>query len=118
MTRLLPGEVLLVYSDGLIERPGHSLQDGMTDLARVASDALRHGTADLMARSAADRVGELTMERLTRTGHADDVTLLAVELTGSTLEALELELPARPEQLGALRDRLGTWLAGLDASAE
>lgn len=117
-TRLLPGEVLLVYSDGLIERPGHSLQDGMTDLARVASDALRHGTAGLMARSTADRVCELTMERLTRTGHADDVTLLAVELTGSTPEALELELPARPEQLGALRDQLGTWLTGLDASAE
>lgn len=117
-TLLLPGQVLLVYSDGLVERPGHSLQDGMTDLARVASDAIRHATADLMARSAADRVCELVMERLTRTGHADDVTLLAVELTGSAPETLELELPARPGQLGTLLSRLGRWLDGLGTCDE
>jgi serine phosphatase RsbU (regulator of sigma subunit) len=36
---LAPGEVLLLYSDGLIERPGRDVRQPLAELATVAADA-------------------------------------------------------------------------------
>jgi len=77
---LQPGELVLLYSDGLIERPDRTMAEGRAELAMVAADAAT--SQDLTSSAApnpADRVCQLTVERLARSGYADDVTTLAAQ---------------------------------------
>ncbi|MEV6104231.1 SpoIIE family protein phosphatase [Streptomyces sp. NPDC051940] len=70
--QLPPGAVLLLYTDGLVEAPGTSIDDAVRDLAdRLAqmSGSLQH-TADSLAEQA-----------YRRTSHADDIALLLIRLT-------------------------------------
>src|SRR5262245_33063362 len=72
---LQPGELVLLYSNGLIERPDRTVAEGMAELAKVAAGAAAGpappaGTGP----AAADRVCQLTVELLARGGYADDVT--------------------------------------------
>jgi anti-anti-sigma factor len=67
---------------------------------------------------AADRVCELVVERMTRAGYADDVTLLVAHRTGQAPPPLEIELPAVPGQLAPLRRVLNGWLEGCGAAEE
>lgn len=108
---LEPGEVLLLYSDGLIEQPGRSLEAGLARLAEVAGDAAADRTprADVDA-SPADRVCRLTVELLTRVSYGDDVTLLAAQRLAAAPAALEIELPAQPGSVVVARRRLDGWL--------
>ena len=111
--QLKPGDLLLCYSDGLVERPGQDLTVGLTELADVASAAMRTGPAALMSADATDRVAELTVERMTRHGYHDDVTVLAVRLTGAPVPDFEMEIPAEPGRLSTLRRGLESWLTEL-----
>jgi anti-sigma regulatory factor (Ser/Thr protein kinase)/anti-anti-sigma regulatory factor len=119
--RLASGELVLLYSDGLIERPDQTMAVGMAELAAVAADAAgapaAHGAygAD---RAAAERVCQLTVERLTRAGHADDITALAAQWLADPVPALHLELPSRRPSLTKARDAFAGWLSRLDAAAE
>jgi anti-sigma regulatory factor (Ser/Thr protein kinase)/anti-anti-sigma regulatory factor len=111
-TTLRPGELLLLYSDGLIERPNRAITDGMAELARVAGDAAANRA--FPARSAAapaDRVCQQTVELLTRTGYADDVTALAVQLLPHPIAPLDLDLPAEVMSLRTVRHQFLPWLA-------
>jgi anti-anti-sigma factor len=107
--------LVLMYSDGLVERPGHSLRDGMAELARVAAGAAGHPTAPGGTSSAAERICQLTVERMTRSGHADDVTALAAERLTGSIAPLHLDLPAEVSSLTVVRRALRDWFAGLDA---
>jgi serine phosphatase RsbU (regulator of sigma subunit)/anti-sigma regulatory factor (Ser/Thr protein kinase)/anti-anti-sigma regulatory factor len=116
---LAPGELVLLYSDGLVDRPGRPLADGMTELAMVAADAaasraLAHGAGP----AAAERVCQLTVELLTRTGHADDVTTLAAQRLAEPVPPLHLALPGERPSLTTARDAFAAWLGRLDATAE
>lgn len=113
--RLSAGEVLLLYSDGLIQRPGRSLHDGMENLARVASAALWEVPMSPDAGPLADRVSGLAVERLTRDGYADDVMVLAAELRTEPHRPLVLELPAEARWLRGIRRALDEWLHGVGA---
>jgi anti-sigma regulatory factor (Ser/Thr protein kinase)/anti-anti-sigma regulatory factor len=113
--RLAPGEVLLCFTDGLVERPGVALQSSIEELAVVASDAFRRGIPALTAMDPAERIADLTVERMTRDGHLDDVTLLVVRVTGAQVADLVIEVPAEAAQLGVLREALGGWLAEIGA---
>ncbi|WP_055585458.1 SpoIIE family protein phosphatase [Streptacidiphilus griseoplanus] len=66
-TELAPGETLLLCSDGLVERPGGDLDEGMDALAR----AVHEGPRDL--EQLAERLTEVMCEQ---TGGEDDVALL------------------------------------------
>ena len=110
--RLARGELLLLYSDGLVERPGRPLADGLTELAAVASEAtagppLPAGTP----RGTAERLCQLTVERLTRAGYADDVTTLALERLARRLPEVHLTLPAAVGSLTVIRRAIGEWMA-------
>jgi serine phosphatase RsbU (regulator of sigma subunit) len=111
------GDLLVCYSDGLVERAGEPLSQGIAKLAGVTTTAVRLGAPSLAEVTAADRVAELIMERMTRNGYVDDVTLLVVEVTGRAAEELHADLPAEPGQLAALRETLHDWLADLGRAA-
>lgn len=67
-----PADVLLLFTDGLVERRGESIEVGLRRLA----DAARHGTSDLDA--LCDRLlREVGPARLT-----DDIALVAIRPTG------------------------------------
>ncbi|MFY9928973.1 MAG: SpoIIE family protein phosphatase [Streptosporangiaceae bacterium] len=113
------GELVLLYSDGLIERPHRTIPEGMAELAAVAGDAVAGRTLPLNApRAATERVCELTVELLTRTGYADDVTALATQRLAEPVPALHLEVPGIRPSLTRAREAFGGWLERLDATAE
>jgi anti-anti-sigma factor len=111
-------DVVLLYTDGLVEGPDLSLHEGLDLLQDVAAGARARGTPSMMATATPDRVCELTVERMTRKGHTDDVTMLAVQCTGTRPEHFHAELPALPGALAPLRARLDDWLDALGGSDE
>ncbi|WP_433787664.1 SpoIIE family protein phosphatase [Actinomycetospora sp. CA-101289] len=95
VAQLEPGATLLLYTDGLVERRGESLDEG---LARLADAVERHREdgPEPLATMLLDELGSRT----------DDVALVVARLLPAPLE---LHLPARPESLGAMRRRVAAW---------
>jgi serine phosphatase RsbU (regulator of sigma subunit)/anti-sigma regulatory factor (Ser/Thr protein kinase)/anti-anti-sigma regulatory factor len=113
------GELVFLYSDGLIERPGRTAGDGMSELAKVAADAALNRTMPVgSAPSAPERVCQLTVELLTRTGYADDVTALAAQRLPEPVPPLQLELPASLAALTTARRALTEWMHAIDPVAD
>ena len=100
------GSLLLLYTDGLIERRRESLDVGLDRLAAVVA------TGPEKMEELADHV---LAELIGEDAPGDDVALLAARALGATA-GLDLRLPARPRELGVLRHRLREWLAGLGAA--
>jgi anti-anti-sigma factor len=116
---LQPGELVLFYSNGLIERPNRTVAEGMAELAKVATDAAASLALPASAGpTAADRVCQLTVELLARAGYADDVTTLAAERLAEPVPALHLELPGELTSVTTARHAFGAWLDQIDAAAE
>ena len=114
VSALAPGELVLLYSDGLIERPNRTLAEGMAELAVAASRAVAPGAGP----AAAERVCQQTVELLTRAGHADDITALAAQRLADPVPALHLELPSERPSLTTARDAFAGWLRRLDVAAD
>ena len=112
---LAPGELVLLYSDGLVERPDQTIAEGMAELAVVATDAAANRDADP---GAAERVCQLSVEVLTRTGHTDDITALAAQWLADPVPPLRLALPSVRSSLTTARDSFADWLSRLDATAD
>jgi anti-sigma regulatory factor (Ser/Thr protein kinase) len=101
------GSRLLLYTDGLIERRGESIDEGLRRLTAAARAAAARTDS-----SFADRVYRLLLDE---TPLEDDVALLAIEVM--PLEStFEMTLPARPNVLGGLRNVLGRWLGAAGAN--
>jgi serine phosphatase RsbU (regulator of sigma subunit)/anti-sigma regulatory factor (Ser/Thr protein kinase) len=103
------GSVLLLYTDGLVERRGESIEAGLQRLTAAA-----YAAAQRTDSSFADRVYRALLDE---TPLEDDVALLAIE-TVPLQDTLEMTLPARPNALGGLRNTLGRWLKALDAGED
>ncbi|HEY2265869.1 MAG TPA: SpoIIE family protein phosphatase, partial [Streptosporangiaceae bacterium] len=133
---LAPGELVLLYSDGLVERPDRTIAEGMGELAVVAAAAAanrvladgpnkhgpkpnKHGPNEHSADpGAAERVCQLSVEVLTRTGHTDDITALAAQWLAEPVPPLQLALPSTRSSLTTARDAFADWLSRLDATAD
>jgi anti-anti-sigma factor len=131
---LAPGELVLLYSDGLVERPDRTIAEGMGELAVVAAAAAanrvladgpnehgpnKHGPNKHSADpGAAERVCQLSVEVLTRTGHTDDITALAAQWLAEPVPPLQLALPSTRSSLTTARDAFADWLSRLDATAD
>jgi anti-sigma regulatory factor (Ser/Thr protein kinase) len=96
-----PGETLLLYTDGLIERRGGKLSEGEEALIEAAVGAADE--PELRCRAIIDQLTEGVEV-------ADDIALLAVKAVGLH-ELLEVELPAEAEQLATIRHLIRRWVA-------
>ena len=104
---LEPGATVVLYTDGLIERPGVSLDQGL-DWLRGFATCISGGLDDLCS--------AILRASLDETSQVDDVAVLAVRLESVEPERVELALAAEPESLAYMRRVLGRWLrvAGAD----
>ncbi|MBE8525398.1 SpoIIE family protein phosphatase [Amycolatopsis sp. H6(2020)] len=105
-TAVVPiGSLLMLYTDGLVERRRESLDDGVDRATKVAHDTQDAELGDLAA---------ALMDRLRPAeGYEDDVALL---LYRRSVPALEFEFAAHPDHLASTRHWLRAWLdnAALD----
>lgn len=119
--RLRADDVLLLYTDGLIERPRRNLHDGARILADAAAGARRAilHEATTVPQRLPDRMCTLVTERLALAGggFGDDTTLLAAHLLPEPVAPLHVTLPAETAALRPMRRHLGDWLARIGASA-
>jgi anti-sigma regulatory factor (Ser/Thr protein kinase)/anti-anti-sigma regulatory factor len=117
-------DCMLLFSDGLIQRGGSTVADGMSELAMVAPAALasrgfepglaagRQGGPD------PDRLCRRTVELMSGSGYADDVTTLAVRLSAASVAELNMSLPAEETSVLRARRSFAEWLTELDAAVE
>jgi anti-sigma regulatory factor (Ser/Thr protein kinase)/putative methionine-R-sulfoxide reductase with GAF domain len=106
-TRLEPGASLILYTDGVVERPGESLEDGLDRLLAAARGS------DGTARASCDSIMGAMLPG--GTSH-DDAALLAVQAL-PLADPLELQLPADVDAIPPLRRVLGRWLREAAASS-
>jgi serine phosphatase RsbU (regulator of sigma subunit)/anti-sigma regulatory factor (Ser/Thr protein kinase) len=108
VVRLEPGSTIVLYTDGLVERRGSSLNQGLERLVSEASGRPAE------PESLCDRlIGGLVGDQ----PPPDDVALLAAHVVTVPDERLELELPCRLSTLAPLRRLLRHWLSGVRASS-
>ncbi|MGW5744791.1 SpoIIE family protein phosphatase [Amycolatopsis sp. NPDC003861] len=100
-TAVVPiGSLLMLYTDGLVERRREPLDDGMDRATKVA-----HDTREVEL----DDVAAALMDRLRPdSGYEDDVALL---LYRRSVPALDFEFAAHPDHLASTRHWLRAWLA-------
>lgn len=123
-TGLGDGELLLLYTDGLIERRGTDLHARLALLERTLDDALADSGGGIGAAGAAGAArsggtsGVLSAERaITTVLHrlvddrtpTDDVALVLAALAPAPA-SLDVEISAEPGELAPLRRRLRAWL--------
>jgi serine phosphatase RsbU (regulator of sigma subunit)/anti-sigma regulatory factor (Ser/Thr protein kinase) len=92
---------VVAYTDGLVERRGRDIDDGI-ELVESAARSGRGLPAAELAESVLD-------ELLSRLGVQDDIALLVVR-AGEVPARMEVEIPAEPSELARLRARLRAWL--------
>jgi anti-sigma regulatory factor (Ser/Thr protein kinase)/anti-anti-sigma regulatory factor len=97
------GGAVLLYSDGVIERPGASTEQGRQWLLTTCQQAAAAGSTHL-------ELIDTLMNGLAAEALADDVALLVVCYPLLRTTPLLVELPATPEQLTPLRLHLRRWL--------
>ncbi|WP_432512276.1 SpoIIE family protein phosphatase [Kineococcus sp. SYSU DK001] len=116
---LLPGESLVLYTDGIVELPGVRPSRAPMELVQVASAAQHNTIMPAGApRSPAERICSLSIELLTRRhGHADDITLLALT-RGVPPADLDVELDPVPAAVQVARQAVRSWLEPFDAGAQ
>lgn len=112
---LAVGDVVVLHSDGLVERPGRTPAQNTVELLEVCRDVvLDRGVPDEGTPRPAERLCQQAVEHLVRrTGHADDITIVAAQRTREP-EPLRLEVPADPASVPAVRRVLATWVDAFD----
>jgi serine phosphatase RsbU (regulator of sigma subunit)/anti-sigma regulatory factor (Ser/Thr protein kinase)/transcriptional regulator with GAF, ATPase, and Fis domain len=101
------GSVLLLYTDGLVERRGASIDDGLERLRQAALEAPRE--PELLLEHILERmVGAAERE--------DDIALLAARVFTVAPQPLEVRVPGDLGALNLIRDTLRVWLEGVPAA--
>ncbi|MGH2854143.1 MAG: ATP-binding SpoIIE family protein phosphatase [Solirubrobacteraceae bacterium] len=99
---LSSGSTVLLYTDGLVERRGESIDLGLDRLR----ETLGTGPADL------ERLCSHILDRaIDGRDVQDDIALLAMRLVDEDAGALQLTLPAEPTSVPVARHRVERWLA-------
>lgn len=103
---LAPGSTVVLYTDGLVERRGRSLEEGFTRLR----DTLRSGEPDPEALCEAILGGTLGAAT-----SDDDVTFVVANSPSTLGSRVALSLPGDPDGLNSLRATLRRWLTEQEA---
>jgi anti-sigma regulatory factor (Ser/Thr protein kinase) len=99
-TALEPGGTVVLYTDGLVERPGDHLDNGLARLAEAMRDAPSEPNA----------LSDHLLASLVPQGAApDDVALLVLRNTPMA-DRFSAEFPTEPQALTAMRGLLRRWL--------
>jgi serine phosphatase RsbU (regulator of sigma subunit)/anti-sigma regulatory factor (Ser/Thr protein kinase) len=99
------GSIVLLYTDGLVERRGQSIDDGL--------ELLRSEVA--FAPKDPDRLLEHILTYVVGSGErGDDIALLAARVLPVAPQPLELHVAGRLESMDVVRDALRAWLVGVD----
>jgi PAS domain S-box-containing protein len=93
-----PRATLLLYTDGLVERRGSSIEDGMARAAHLVGDGCSHELDEV--------ADELMSELEPAGGYPDDVAILLYRQPAP----LEMDFAADVRQLGPSRAALRSWL--------
>jgi anti-sigma regulatory factor (Ser/Thr protein kinase)/putative methionine-R-sulfoxide reductase with GAF domain len=103
-----PGSTLLLYTDGLVERPDAPLDRGMARLRETMAERPREPEALCSA---------ITEALLPSEPLGDDAALLAARTLPSS-DSVALTLPAELDSLRVVRRSVERWLDGVGASRE
>ncbi len=96
------GSLLLLYTDGLIERPGETVDDGFGRLKSAAAQC-----ADLPVESIC---AELLARMAPPAGYRDDVVVLALRPSHRAARSFATVVPATTAQIPVAREQLRDWL--------
>jgi PAS domain S-box-containing protein len=107
-----PGSLLVLYTDGLVERRGESLDSGLARLASIVEES-----PDDLEQLADGLLAELLAPGDSSGPTDDDVALLLLR-TLAPGERLDLRLDAAPRELQRLRRLVGDWLTRSGASPQ
>jgi hypothetical protein len=97
---LEPGAALVLYTDGLVERSGESLDTGLERLAT----AVRRGADDL------EHLGDHVVDVMLPEGPGDDDAALLMARALPLGDALVATFPAEIDSIPLMRRLLGRWL--------
>ncbi len=103
---LAPDEMIVLYTDGLVERRGQSITDGLDDLLDVLSGVQSAEDACLSAIASLD-IAE---------GPRDDIAIVALHNQPIPVQ-LDLRLPAEPSVLSHVRRVMRRWLRDRGATS-
>ena len=98
---LEPGDVVVLYTDGLVERRDRSLDDGFSLLLEAAAEPVDDP----------DELVDWLLEQLIGDNvRGDDIAVLAVAFDRAPLGTFAVRLPADRDALVELRDSFARWL--------
>lgn len=103
---LEPGDLLVLYTDGLVEHRGQQIEDGVAALSRALVESP----------AAPEEVCDTILQQLLHGDRSDDVSLLALALAPLHAPTLELRVPAEPESGARVRSALRQWLPAMGAT--
>jgi anti-sigma regulatory factor (Ser/Thr protein kinase) len=115
--RLDDSGLILLFTDGAIERPGVSRSRSTVELAQVVADAAlgRSPLSRLFGRPV-ERACHIGLEHLVRSGgHADDIAMLAAHRVPPVLP-FSARLPATASSVTRARAAMADWLDPLELS--
>ena len=98
------GTVLVLYTDGLVERRGRSIDDGLAELRVAVASAPKNP----------DQLLEHILERVVGSGErGDDIAVLAARVLPVAPRVLDLRVPSHVDSMNLVRDAMRAWLAGV-----
>ena len=103
---LEPGSALVLYTDGLVERAGEALDDGLERLKEV----VRQGDEEL------ERLGDSLVATMLPDGPTEDDVALLLARALPLSDSVMARFPAEVESIPLMRRMLGRWLGEAGAT--